>query len=325
MKVCSVVARILIAGLQIGFSATVAAQRAYPNKPIHFITPYAPGGSTTSVAHLIGQKLTESWGQQVLVENRPGGSTIIGSEALVKSAPDGYTIMMVSVDHTIIPQLLRTTYDAVKDFSPIATLAASPLMIAIHPSVPANNLQEFIALAKLKPGQLNYAQVGNGTISHLMGEMFNVMAGVKIQDIAYKGGGPATIAVLAGQVQATFTTPINLVAHITNGKLRGLAIAGDNRLSALPQVPTSAEAGLPGFDVRFWLGIVAPAGIPKDIVGRLSSEIMRTLATPEFREKLVSQGMEPYINTPEQFGALIDAERAKYAKVIKAANIRIDQ
>ena len=325
MKGCTAMARILVAGLLIVFSTAVAAQRAYPNKPIRFITPYAPGGSTTSVAHLIGQRLTEAWGQQVLVENRAGGSTIIGSEALVKSPADGYTIMMVSVDHTIIPQLLPTPYDAVKDFSAVASLAASPLMLAIHPSVPANTLQEFIALAKSRPGQLNYAQVGNGTISHLMGEMFNVMAGVKIQDIAYKGGGPATIDVLAGQVQATFTTPINLVTHINNGKLRGLAIAGDNRLAALPQVPTAREAGLPGFDVRFWLGIVAPAGIPKDITGRLSSEIMRILATPEFKEKLVSQGMEPFINTPEQFGALIDAERAKYAKVIKAADIKINR
>jgi tripartite-type tricarboxylate transporter receptor subunit TctC len=315
--------RAFIALLAVSIAPAAAAQGAYPSKPIRLISPYATGGSTTTVARLVGQKLTERWGQQVIIDNRPGGSTIIGSEALVRSAADGYTIMMVSVDHTIIPQLLPTPYDATRDFAPITTVASSPLMVAVHPSVPANNLQELIALAKSRPGELNYAQTGNGTISHLMGEMFNVLAGVKTQDVAYKGGGPAIIDLLAGQVQLTFNTPINLVPHIRAGKLRPIVVAGARRLPSLPDVPVSAEAGLPGFEVDFWLGLLAPAGTPKEIIDKLATEVTKILSTPDFGERLVGAGMAPFISTTAQFSALIDAERAKYAKVIKAANIKL--
>ena len=325
MKSSAAVARILTVGMLIGFAGSAAAQQVYPNKPIRFIVPFPPGGSTSIVARLVGQKLTESWGQQVIVDNRAGGNTIIGTEALLKSRPDGYTIMIVVMTHVVIPNLLpNSPYDPTKDFAAVATLAGSELVLVLHPSVPANNLQEFIALAKSKPGQLNYASTGRGGPNHLAAELFNVMAGVKMQHIPYKGGGPALTELIGGQVQLTFNVPLNLIPHIKAGKLKALAISGETRLPALPQVPTFTEAGLPGFDVNLWQGVVTLAGTPKEIIGRLSTEITKILAMPDIKEKLVSQGMGPLISTPDQFAALMKADMARFAKIIKTANIKLE-
>jgi len=316
--------RMLTLSILMAVAASAAAQQAYPNKPIRFITPYAPGGSTTVMARLVGQKLSERWGQQVFVDNRPGGNTIIGTEALVKSPPDGYTILLVASTHVILSNLTTTPYDPIKDFAPIATLGVSPQVLVLNASVPANTVQEVIALAKSKPGQLNFASSGAGGPTHLSGELFNIIAGVKTQHIPYKGAGPATIDLIGGQVQMFYSVPINIIAHVKSGKLKGIAVTGETRLTALPRMPTFTEAGLPAFDVKTWNGVLAPAGTPKQIIDKLSTEIGAILATPAAKEIFDGQGMHTFVSTPDQFGALMRSDMAKYLKVIKAANIKID-
>jgi len=324
MNFSSVVRLTSIACVLAMVSGAVVAQQGYPNKPIRMIVPFGAGGSTDNLARTMAQKLSEALGQPVIVDNRPGGNAVIGSEALVKSPPDGYTIMMTSVDHTVIPQLLPTPYDPIKDFAPVGAVSYTQLLLVVNPAVPANNLQELIALAKSKPGQLNYASSGSGGVPHLTGEMFSSLAGIKMQHIPYKGGGPAMIDLVGGQVQLTFAIPINAIPHIKNGKLRPIAITGTSRLDALPQVPTFTEAGVPGLDVKTWFGVFAPPGTPKPIVDKLSGEIVRILSTPDVKEKLLAQGMEPYVTTADEFAAIVKADVAKYGQVIKAGNIKID-
>lgn len=325
IKFSVAVARILFIALLMAFEVGAYAEEVYPSKPIRFIIPFTPGGSTSVLARLIGQKLSENWGQQVIVDNRPGGNTIIGSETLVKSPPDGYTILQVTPFHVTNPHLVsKLPYDPIKDFAPVATLVVSEFILVLNPQVPAGDLRELIALAKSRPGQLNYASTGNGGATHLASEFFNIMAGVKIQHIPYKGTVPALTDVIGGQVQMVFAIPIIAIAHIKSGKLKAIAISGEKRMSTIPQVPTFTEAGLPNFDVKAWYGILAPAETPKDIVNKLSTEIGRILALPDIQEKLLGQGMEPYVSTPEQFAALIKADLAKYAKIVKAANIKVD-
>ncbi|MBI3371184.1 MAG: tripartite tricarboxylate transporter substrate binding protein [Betaproteobacteria bacterium] len=324
MKSSTSLAKILTAGVLMAFACAAFAQQSYPSKPIRFIIPYPPGGGTSIVAHLLGQRLNESWGQPVIVDNRPGGNTIIGAEAVVKSPPDGHTILLASSTHVLNPLLLSIPYDAIKDFAPVVTLYSSELVLVLNPSVPANNLQEFIALAKSRPGQLNYASVSAGGTTHLAAESFNIMAGVKTQHINYKGAGPALADLISGQVQLSFAAPVAALAYIKSGRLKAIAISGETRLPALPQVPTFTEAGLPGFDVRLWFGVLAPAGTPKEIVDRLSHEIARIMGMPDMKEKLVGQGLEPFTSTPEQFAALMKADMAKFARIIKTANIKIE-
>ncbi len=317
--------RMVAAGVLMVLAGTVAAQQAYPDRQVRIIVPYAPGSSLDVLGRLVGQKLTESWGKPVIVDNRPGGNTVIGSEALVKSPPDGYTLLLVVNTHAIIPNLLpKLPYDAIKDFAPVATVTSTEIVLVLHPSVPANSLQEFIALAKSRPGKLNYASAGAGSTTHLSAEMFNMMAGVKMQHIPYKGAGPAITDLVGGQVQLFFTAPIVTIAHIKTGKLKVIAISGETRLPSLPQVPTFTEAGLPGFDVKVWYGVLAPAGTPKAIIERLSSGLAKVMAMADFKESLASQGMEPFVSTPEQFGALIKADVSKYAKVIKTSGIKME-
>ena len=301
-----------------------AAQAGYPNKPIRMIVPFAAGGSTDNLARTMAQKLSELLGQPVIVDNRPGGNAIIGSEALTKAAPDGYTIMMTSVDHTVIPQLLPTPYDPVKDFAPVGAVSYTQLLLVVNPSVPVNSLQELIAYAKANPGKLNYASSGSGGVPHLTGEMFASQTGIKMQHIPYKGGGPAMIDLVGGQVQLTFAIPINAIPHIKNGKLRPIAITGTSRNEALPQVPTFTESGVPGLDVKTWFAVFAPVGTPKPIVDKLSEDIRKALAMPDVKEKLAAQGMEPYVTTPDEFAAIVKADVAKYGQVIKTGNIKID-
>jgi len=306
-------------------AGSAAAQPVYPSKPIRLIVPFSAGGGSDMVARVIGAKLTESWGQQVIVDNRPGGNTIIGTEAVAKSAPDGYTILVGGTSHVTTPSLFATPFDAVKDFAGVATVSSGELLLVVNPLLPANNLQELIAYAKSKPGQLNYATYGGGSASHLGTEMFSMMVGVKMQHIPYKGAGPAATDLVGGQVSLFLSTPPPVIPHIKSGRARAIAISGESRLSAVPQVPTFTEAGLPGFDVKNWVGILVPAGTPKTIIDKLSIEISRIVAMQDFKEKLDSQGWEAFISTPEQFAALIKADMAKWAKVIKDANIKVDQ
>jgi tripartite-type tricarboxylate transporter receptor subunit TctC len=300
------------------------AQATYPTKPIRWIVPFVPGGSTTVIARLLGQKLTESWGQQVVVDNRGGGNTIIGSEALVRAAPDGYTILQVTSTHTINPSLLATPYDAVKDFAPVATLVATETLIVVNPAVPAKNLQEFIALAKSKPGQLNFGSSGSGTTNHLALELFSIMAGIKMQHIPYKGAGPAIIDLIGGQIQLFTNNAVPLIPFVKSGKVRALAVSGETRLRSLADVPTVTQAGLPGYEVKSWQGILAPAKTPKPIIDKLSQELTRILQTPEISETLLTMGADPFVGGPQQFAALIKIELARYAKLIKDANIKLE-
>ena len=308
-----------------GLSAAQQGSQTYPGKPIRLILPYAPGGSTSIIGRIIGQKLTDAWGQPVLVDNRPGGNTIIGSEALVKSAADGYTILMVSIAHVINPSLFATPYDAFKDFAPVATLCSTEQILVINPGVPANDLREFIAYARARPGQLNYASSSAGSPTHLASALLENTAGLKMQHVAYKGGAQALSDLVGGQVQLYFSPPLPAMPLIKAGKLKAVAISGDSRWSGLPQVPTFSEAGLPGIDVRTWFGILAPAATPGAIIGKLSGEFARMLALPDLKETLAAQGLDPLISTPEQFAVVMRADGARFARVIKAGNIKVEQ
>ena len=317
--------RRIVAALLIGMATTAVAQPVYPAKPIRIISPYPPGGTTDIMARMVGPKLTESWGQPIIVDNRPGGNTIIGSEAMVKSPPDGYTLLSILTSHVIVPNLAPTPYDVVKDFAAIATIANTQLVMVVHPSIPAKNLQELIALAKTRPAHLNYGSGGSGTVTHLAGEYFNIQAGVKTQHIPYKGSAQALTDVMGGQIHMYFSPPIVAIPHIKSGRLKAIALTGDTRLAALPGLPTASEAGLKGFAVNIWYGFLAPAATPAPIVAKLNSEIARILAMQDIREKLVSQGMDPFISSPEQFAALIKADLAKFTRIIKSANIKLEQ
>ena len=316
---------LILAGVLFGSIVGAAyAQQPYPNRPIRFITPYAPGGSTTVYARLIGQHFTERWGQNVVVDNRPGGNTVIGTEALARAAPDGYTIMLIASTHAILSSIIKTPYDPVRDFAPIAGIAVAPQVMVINPGLPARTVQEVIALARAKPEQLNFASSGAGGPTHIAGEMFNILAGVKVQHVPYKGAGQAMIDVIGGQVQMFFSVPVNIIAHVKAGRLRAIAVTGDQRVGSMPDTPTFAEAGLPGLNVQTWNGVLAPAGTPRPIINQLSSEIGVMLARPDVKAKFEAFGATPVYSNADQFAAMIKSEIAIYQKVVKAANIRID-
>ena len=243
---------------------------------------------------------------------------------MAKAAPDGYTLLWQSSQHVITPSLFRTPYDTLKDFAPVATFTKTEVLMVLHPSVPANTLQEFIALAKSKPGTLDYASSGIGGAPHLAAEMFSNLTGVRLRHIPYKGVSQATTDLIGGHVQLAFQSPVASIAHVQSGKLKALAVTGDERLSALPDVPTFAQAGLTGFDASFWFGILAPAGTPKEIVDKLSAEIAKVLAMPDVKSFLLGQGLDPYVSTPAQFAALLSSDSAKYERLIKSNNIKAE-
>ena len=307
-----------------GRSAPVISQLPYPAKPVRFIVPYAAGGSIDPLTRLFTAKLTESFSQPMIVDLRPGGNTIIGTDAVAKAAPDGYTVLVMAVPNHAINALLipNLPYDSVRDFAPVATISISDYLLVLHPSLPAANLQAFIALAKSRPGQLNYGSVGSGGISQLGVEVFCMMTGITMQRVPYKGSAPALIDLIGGQLQVGFNTPISAVQHLRNRRLKAIAVSGERRNPALPEVPTFAEAGLPGFEMRVTYAVLAPAGTPRAVIDKLSSEFGKIVAMPDIREKLEGQGMIPFYSTPDQLAAILKADLAKYAKVIKAANIR---
>ncbi len=307
------------------FAGAVAAQQAYPAKPIRFVVPYATGGSTTNVARLIGQRLSESLGQPVIIDNVPGANTMIGTAIVAKAPADGYTILLGVSSHVLIPQLVTAPYDAVKDFTPIASVGATETVMVLYPGSPAKNLREFIALAKTKPGVLNYSTGGAGSATHLASELFNSMAGVNIRHIPYKGAVPALVDLAGGQVDMSFAIPGSAITLIKGGKLKAIAVTGEKRLSALPDVPTFAEEGMPGFEMKQWYGVIAPANLPKDIATRLAAELSKIAGTADFKEKLAALGMDSYVVTTDQLGTIMRSEASKFAKIIKDANIKVDQ
>jgi len=306
--------------LPVTFGAALA-QPAYPSRLIRLVVPYAAGGNNSTLARLLGQKLTESWGQSVLVDNRPGGNTTIGTDFVAKAPADGYTLLLITAAHTMITP---TPYDPLNDFAAVATLTSSEKVLVVHPALPVRTLHDLIVLARAKPGQMNFSSPGMGGLQHLAGELFNILAGVKIQHIPYKGGGQAVSELMGGQVQLSFQNALAVVAHVKSGRLRGLAVSGERRLASLPQIPTFAESGLKGFEVNTWFGLLARTGAPADIIGKLNAEVARILDLPDVRDKLVTQEMYPFVSTPEQFTALMRADAARYARVIKTANIKLD-
>jgi tripartite-type tricarboxylate transporter receptor subunit TctC len=313
-------------GVLLALVAVLACAQTYPTKPIRLVVPFPPGGATDILARDVAQKLTEAWGQSVIVDNRPGAGGNIGSELVAKSAPDGYTLEMGTVGtHAINASLYaKMPYDHVKDFMPVILVAGVPNVLVVNPAVPANSVAELIAYAKANPGKLNFASSGNGTSIHLSGELFKVMAGVQITHIPYKGSAPALQDLLAGQVQMMFDNLPPSLPQIKAGKLRALAVTSLTRAPALPDVPTLSESGLPSFEASSWFGILVPAGTPAPIVTKLNAEIAKWLATPEAKEKLAKQGANAAGGTPDDFAKHIAAETAKWAKVVKESGAKID-
>ena len=325
MTIITTLARLLPCLAAALLCANTAAQDAWPTKPVRFVVPYPPGGSTDPIARLMGTHMTALWGQQVVVENRAGGDTMIGTTVVAKAPPDGYTIGLAATTHVIIPLLHKNMpYDAFKDFAPVATICYSEKLLVLHPGVPAKNLPEFIAHTKANPGKLNYATTGSGSANHLMNESLNLLAGIRTQQIPYKGAGPALTDLMGGHVQFAFGVPIALIQHVKSGALRGIAVSGEARLPALPQVATFAEGGIAKLEAKTWQGILAPARVPRAIVGKLSKDVAQILATRDVQDKLMGQGMTPYVSTPDQLATLLRADSARYAKIIADANIRIE-
>lgn len=317
--------RLVIAILFLVFAGSAAAQGSYPTKPIHLIVGYAAGGPTDIVARLVAAKMTESLGQPVIVENKPGAGSNIASEYVVKSAADGYTLLVGSIANaTNMVVYKHLNYDTLRDLAPIAQLMSAPSVLVTNPGFPPKNLQELIALAKKNPGKYAFASTGSGGSPHLAGEMLKMRAGIDLIHVPYKGAAPVQADLIGGQVQMAFETALSVVPHIQSGQLRAIAVAANKRLAQLPDVPTMAEAGLPNFEVSSWNGLFAPAKTPPEIIARLHEAAVKALAAPDVREKLTAQGAEPVGSTPEQFRAYIKAEIDKWGPVARASGARVD-
>ncbi|HSN38832.1 MAG TPA: tripartite tricarboxylate transporter substrate binding protein [Burkholderiales bacterium] len=319
------------AALSVGNMPIASAQRNaageaanYPHKPIRLIVPFAPNGPNDLLARMVGQKLTESWNQQTVIDNRPGAGTIIGTDLAARATPDGYTLLMISSSTAVNPTLKKKLpYDTLRDLTPVVRLASSPNVLVVNPSVPAKSAAELIALAKSQNGKIAYASGGTGTATHLAGELFCSMAGVKMTHVPYKGAGPATLDLLGGRVSWMFGTILPTLPHIRSGKLRAIGISSEQRSPALPDVPAIAET-LPGFEATSFYGIAAPAGTPKTIVAKLNSEIARIIKSPEMREQLQRQGADAVGDTQAEFDAFFRKQIGKWARVIQEAGIQAD-
>src|SRR5688572_18634979 len=315
----------MCAAVTIGAHTSAAAQ-AYPQKPIRLVVGVPAGGTTDVVARLVGQKLGEQLAQQVVIENRGGAGGNIGAELVAKAPPDGYTLFLATIGTmTINPSLYsKMPFDTLRDFAAISQLTSMPQLLVVHPSVPVKSVKELIAYAKARPGQLNFASGGAGTAIHLAGELFKTMAGVEMVHIAYKGSAPAMTDLISGQVTVMFDQILTALPHVKSGRLRALAVTTEKRSPAAPQIPTIAEAALPGYAVTTWHGLLAPAGTPREIVNRLSSETARALQSPDIRDRFAAQGVDPISSTPEQFAAMMKSELEKWRKVIAASGTKID-
>jgi len=323
MRSATFIVRFAGAILALSLAGNTAAQN-YPVKAVRIIVPFAPGGPNDILARVIGQKLSESWGQPVLVDNRPGGGTVIGTEVVAKSPPDGYNLLMVSASHTTNPTLLKKLpYDTQRDLALVIYVANSANVLISHPSLPARSVKELIALAKARPDQVAYGSGGPGTSTHLSGELLAQMGGVKMLHVPYKGAGPANIALLSGQITWIFGNALSAVPYIKSGRLRALAVTGRDPMPVLPGVPTVA-ATLPGFEVYSWYGVAVPGGTPREIIMKLNQDIGRVLVSSEMRQRLAAEGADAKGGTPEQFAAFFREEIDKWAKVIRAAGIRLE-
>jgi tripartite-type tricarboxylate transporter receptor subunit TctC len=303
-----------------------ASAQQYPTRAIRMVIGFPPGGGTDIVGRIVAQKLSESLGQQVLPDNRGGASGQIGTEIVAKAVPDGYTLLMAHIAGlSILPSLVpKLPYDPSKDFAPISLAAIAPNLLVVHPSLPVRNVKELVALARLRPGELHFSSVGSGSIQHIAGEMFKLQAKVDMLHVPYKGSGQSIIDLVSGQIHMDFGAIPPVLSHVKSGRLRAIAVTSEKRFSLLPDIPTISEGGLPGFDMSTWWGLVAPAGVAKEVVARLHTETARILRQPDVRTKLANVGAEPGGNSPEEFAAFIRAERTKYARVVKDAQIKLD-
>jgi tripartite-type tricarboxylate transporter receptor subunit TctC len=305
-------------------SSAAAAQQDFPARPIRIVVPYPPGGSNDFLARLFSPKLTEIFGRQVIVDNRAGGNTIIGNDVVAKSAPDGYTLLLAGSSQVTIPHLYRSVpYDTINDFTPIAGIAKSEFLLLVHRSLPVNSVRDLIDLAKRRPGEINYATSSTGGATHLAAVQFEMLAGVKMQQVPYKGGGPAMTDLLGGQVQVAFANPASSVPLLKAGRLKALAVTGEKRLEALPDTPTFTQAGLPGLALGNWYAITAPAQTPKPVIEKLSAAVLKAVAMPDVRAGIVKQGLEPYSATAQEIDTIRRQDMVTVAKLIKAANIKM--
>lgn len=318
--------RMIVAAAIALVSAGANAQGgAFPTKPIRIVVPFPPGGSTDFFARSVGQKLTETFGQQVVSDNRTGANGIVGTEIVAKAAPDGYNLLMVAIGHAANATLYRKLpYDTQRDFSAVIAFADVPMFLVVHPQVKATTIPELISLAKAKPGSLNVASGGVGASHHLAAELFRSMAKIEWQYVQYRGGGPAIIETIAGNTQLMFTPISSALSQVNAGRLRALGVTSPKRVALVPDLPTIAEAGLPGYEARAWYGLVAPAHVPKDIILKLNRPIDELLHAASFREALLARGAIPMGGTPDEFAAFLNSEINKYAKLVKAAGIRAD-
>lgn len=317
----------MLAALCAALPAAQAAQpeAAYPTKPVRLIIPFAPGGGTDLTGRALAQKLTEALGQTFVADNRPGANGTIGVDIAAKAAPDGYTLSMISSSHSVNPSIMkRLPYDLIRDLAPVTQATTQPYALVVHPSVAAKSVKELIALAKAKPGTLNYGSSGTGGLSHLSGALLAHLADIQITHVPYKGGSPAMIDVISGQIQMLFSTILQSHTHIAAGRLRPLGVTTVKRSPALPQIPTLQEAGVKGYEVAGWYGVVAPANTPKAIIARLNREMVRALQSSDMSTKLAADGSEPVGSTPEQFGKHIQSEVAKWRNLVGKAGIRAD-
>ena len=312
-----------IALLLATFIAGVTYAQQYPSRPIRFISPYPPGGGNDTLARILGEKVGERLGQRIIVDNRPGANTIVGTELLAKSVPDGYTLIIIpnsfATNVSFYPKL---PYDSVRDFAPVGQIALSPQMLVAHPSLPAATLKDFLALAKAKPRYFSYATSGNGSVGHLAGLLLGMMTGAELVHVPYKGTGTALNELMGGHIPLMMSSMLATLPHVRAGKLRVLGLTSAQRSRAIPEVPTIAEAGVPGYETTLWYGILAPARTPDAIVRRLNAELGTALKMPDVVEKLSTQAVEPHHTSPEQFAALIRSEIPKWAKVIKAGGVQ---
>lgn len=318
--------RFFLFGLSGVLVATLAlAQSNYPNRPVRLIVPFAPGGFTDVVARVLGQKLSVSLGQSFVIENKAGAGSTIGTAEVAKAAADGYTLVMISTTHTISPSIYKTLpYDPIRSFTPITRLVDSAYVLLAHPKVPANNVRELIALAKAQPDKLHYASSGNGSSQHLMGGMFEAMAGVNMKHVPYRGSAGAGNDLVAGVVETSFAGVPNALTHVPNGRLKALAVTTSKRIPQLPNVPTMQEAGVPGYEASVWLALLAPANTPREIVNRLNSEIAKIMAQPDTQKALFDAGVEPSLSTPEALQSYMISEMDRWQKVVRSAKIEME-
>ncbi len=305
-------------------SAVGAFAQAYPAKPVHIIVPFAPGGGSDFIGRFVAQKLTDAMGKQFLVENRPGAGGVLGIEQGIKAAPDGYTLVLIASSYTVNPSVYKIHFDPVADITPIIQLSQGPLVVVVRPSLPVSSIKELIALAKQKPGQVNFASSGQGSVIHLATELFDAMAGVKMNHIPYKGTGPALTDTIGGQTDVFFSSTATAMPQVQAGKLRAIAVTTAKRIPALPNVPSIAESGVPGYDVTLWHGLIAPKGVPRPVVERLNAEATKILKIPATGEQLQTDGVAPAGGTPEQFGAQISKEIGIWRKVAADAHVKVE-